>query len=86
MHTLRAVPLTTDVALVIASLVITHLFVFSLFSTDYLLNAQNNNKTTSTNSILTRAPTTKLNTTDAFIVLFNLQRVQTAQLEPRGLE
>ena len=74
-HTLRAVPLTTDVALVIASLVITHLFIFSLFSTNYLVNAQNN-KITSTNSILTIAPT-KLNTTDAFIILFNLQRIQT---------
>src|ERR671927_1098235 len=76
LHILRAGPLATNLALVIASLVITHLFIFPLFSTNYVVNAQDNNKITSTNSILMKT-ITKFNTTDAFIVLFNLQRIQT---------
>jgi len=63
-----------------ASFIIIHLLIFSIFSSNYQVNAQNNNdKITSTNSILARSPTgnTKLNTTEAFIVLFNLQRIHT---------
>jgi high-affinity iron transporter len=79
LHILGTVPLTTGVAILIAALVIIHLFIFSVFSSNYMVNAQNNNKITPTSSILSRAPTanTKFNTTDAFIVLFNLQRIQT---------
>ena len=79
LHVLGRVPLTTGVAIVIASFVIIHLFIFSVFSSNYMVNAQNNNKITPTNSILSRAPTTNtnFNTTGAFIVLFNLQRIQT---------
>src|SRR5919199_5565037 len=79
LHVLGRVPLTTGVAIVVASFVMIHLFIFSVFSSNYMVNAQNNNKITPTNSILSRAPTpnTKFSTTDAFIVLFNLQRIQT---------
>jgi high-affinity iron transporter len=79
LHVIGRVPLTTGVAIVVACFVMIHLFIFSVFSSNYMVNAQNNNKITSTNSILSGAPTpnTKLNTTDAFIVLFNLQRIQT---------
>lgn len=79
LHILRTVPLRAAVAIVIASLVIIYLFVFSTFSSNYMVNAQNNNKITPTSSILSGAPTanTKFNTTNAFIVLFNLQRIQT---------
>jgi high-affinity iron transporter len=78
LHTLGAVPLISDASLVIAFLVIIHMLIFSIFSSNYLVNAQNNSNTiTSTNSIIATDPITKLNTTDAFVVLFNLQRIQT---------
>lgn len=80
LYILRAVPLISNVSCVMASFIIIHLLIFSIFSSNYQVNAQNNNdKITSTNSILARSPTgnTKLNTTEAFIVLFNLQRIHT---------
>ena len=80
LHTFRVVPLMPDVAVVIASFVIIHLLIFSIFASTYLVNAQNSSRTRPMNSILATGPTTtatKLNTTSAFIVFFNLQRIQT---------
>jgi high-affinity iron transporter len=80
LYTLKAVPLISHVSCAMASFIIIHLLMFSIFSSNYQVDAQNNNdKITSTNSILARSPTanTKLNTTEAFIVLFNLQRIHT---------
>jgi high-affinity iron transporter len=77
---LDAVPLISNVSWVMASFIMIYLLIFSIFSSNYQANAQNNNdKITSTNSILARSPTanSKLNTTEAFIVLFNLQRIHT---------
>jgi high-affinity iron transporter len=81
LDTIKVAPSISHDTVITSSIVIIHLLIFSLFSTNYLVNAQNdNNNLTSTNSILTRASNnnnTRLNTTDAFIVLFNLQRIQT---------
>ena len=80
LYTMRTLPLISNVSCVMASFIIIHLIIFSIFFSNYQVDAQNNNdKMTSTNSILARSPTanTKLNTTEAFIVLFNLQRIHT---------
>jgi len=80
LYTLGAVPLISLISCVMASLLIIHPLIFSIFSSNYQVNAQNNNdKITSTNSTLARSHTanTKLNTTEAFIVLINLQRIYT---------
>ena len=80
LDTIKEAPSISHDTVIMSSIIIIHLLIFSLFSTNYLVNAQNdNNNLTSTNSILTRASNndTRLNTTDAFIVLFNLQRIQT---------
>ncbi|HJT47094.1 MAG TPA: FTR1 family protein [Nitrososphaeraceae archaeon] len=80
LDTIKVAPSISHDTVIMSSIVIVHLLIFSLFSTNYLVNAQNdNNNLISTNSILTRASNnnTRLNATDAFIVLFNIQRIQT---------
>jgi high-affinity iron transporter len=90
LQNLRLVSLVTKAAVTITSFVIIHLLIFSIFSSNYLVNAQINNTTTSANSILpTTSPitATKLNNTNAFIIFFNLQRIHTQlSLTQKALE
>jgi high-affinity iron transporter len=80
----------TKATVTMTSFVIIHLLIFSIFSSNYLVNAQINNTTASANLILPATPpttATKLNNTNAFIVFFNLQRIQTQlSLAQKALE
>jgi high-affinity iron transporter len=80
LYAIRAVPLISCVGCAMASFIIIHVLIFSIFSSNYEVNAQNNNDNIiSENVNLKTSPTanTKLNATEAFIVLFNLQRIHT---------
>ncbi|MFL6412586.1 MAG: FTR1 family protein [Nitrososphaeraceae archaeon] len=90
LQNLRLVSLITKATVTMTSFVIIHLLIFSIFSSNYLVNAQINNTTASANLILPATPptnATKLNNTNAFIVFFNLQRIQTQlSLAQKALE
>jgi high-affinity iron transporter len=90
LQNLRLVSLITKATVTMTSFVIIHLLIFSIFSSNYLVNAQINNTTASANLVLPATPptnATKLNNTNAFIVFFNLQRIQTQlSLAQKALE